>query len=195
MGGEVWGRDWLDEVRNRATVIEGFAHLLVAGVAPHQTAEHARRILDQAQCLRRLLAVDDCGGPASPVDLRPAPTDVGRLVRGTVAAMDEGSTGTVLVSAPGGPVAGVDARRVAGVLAALLTDAARHLPAGGAIEVDVRGEGGSAAISWRHPGRARGSDEVLDLYRGRAVARAHGGDLTVEESESDTTVTLRLPME
>ncbi|MFZ0530772.1 MAG: HAMP domain-containing sensor histidine kinase [Propionicimonas sp.] len=115
------------------------------------------------------------------------------------------------------PVVGADRTRIAQVLGNLLSNALRHTPEGGRVTVRVVADDAAVNIEVRDSGdgiaaehlphifeRFYRADTARDRDRGgtgvgltisRAIARAHGGQLTAasEGPGRGTTLTLRLP--
>ena len=115
------------------------------------------------------------------------------------------------------PVLEADSVRLLRVLDNLLSNAHRHTPRGGRVELCARFDDEQALIQVRDTGsgmdaatlervferyyqgddaRTRGSGTGLGLPISRAIARAHSGDLTaVSTPEVGTVFTLRVPVE
>lgn len=114
------------------------------------------------------------------------------------------------------PVLEADGVRLLRVLDNLLSNARRHTPPGGRVELGARFDDDQALIHVRDTGsgmdadtlgrvferyyrgddaRTRGSGTGLGLPISRAIARAHGGDLTAESTpQAGSVFTLRLPV-
>ncbi|MDF2825623.1 MAG: two component regulator - sensor kinase, partial [Mycobacterium sp.] len=113
-------------------------------------------------------------------------------------------------------VADVDPVRIAQVLANLGDNARRHTPTGGVITVDVASHGGAAVISVTDSGPGVPDDQRenifdrlvrledartrdhggagLGLSIARALARAHGGELTCPPHHPGARFVLELPL-
>ena len=166
-----------------------------------QDAEAASLALDR---LRRLIAdLLDVGRLEQGIfSVAPQPGDLASLVRGTVEALQDGTT-TIRLDAPAQVPAVVDADRLCQALENLLTNALRHSPPGAAVHVEVKTEeqdGGGWAIvtvADEGPGIAadllprlfnryvRGSGSSgrgLGLFLASRIAAAHGGKLTVDST-------------
>jgi signal transduction histidine kinase len=79
------------------------------------------------------------------LELRPAPTDIGALVRGRVEtqaplAWRQRKVQLLAEVPPEGPIAQVDAQRVAQIVSNLLSNAIRHTPPGGLVAASVVAE-------------------------------------------------------
>ncbi len=186
-----------------------------------------RILTDQIDRISRL--ADDLGEVSAAeegrLNLARRPTDPTVLAEAAVLAARDGfeRKGVTLVLQPsdvGGPRlvdVDVDASRIGQVLGNLLSNALRHTPSGGRVEVSVEasradvvltvsddGEGIPAEHLPRIFDRFYRVDAARDRVHGgtgvglaisRAIARAHDGDLTAESGGSGrgSTFTLRLP--
>jgi signal transduction histidine kinase len=143
------------------------------------------------------------------------PCDVTALCR---EAVEETATANpacaVEVLAPGSCYATVDEGSILQLMSNLLSNAVQHGSANGRIRVSVACEDESIVIEVTNPGRQIPAEELphvfeplfrgsghreatgslgLGLYIARTIAVAHGGDIDVASSESETTFTVRLP--
>lgn len=153
------------------------------------------------------------------LDLRPA--DANGLAEAAVLAAREAfdRKGVALDLVPAGVAvtASADPARIGQVLANLLSNALRHTPEGGRVEVSVRGEGATVRIAVTDSGDGIAPEHLehvferfyrIDTARDRehggtgvglaisqAIAKAHGGELTAASGGSDlgATFTLSLP--
>jgi signal transduction histidine kinase len=114
---------------------------------------------------------------------------------------------------PGLPAVEVDPVRVREVIANLLTNALRHTPAGGSIDVRVRQVAQTLEIEVRDTGEGMSADDVahafdrfhkgrtsrgagLGLTIARNLVRAHGGEITIaSQPNRGTTVVVGLPLD
>ena len=155
------------------------------------------------------------------LNLQPRPSDLNVLAEDVVLAARDGferkGVELRLHQDPGEPIADVDPARIGQVLANLLSNALRHTPGGGRVEVAVAEDGDAVGIDVTDDGdgiaaehlpriferfyrvdaardRARGGTGV-GLAISRAIARAHGGELRAasEGPGQGTTILLRLP--
>ena len=127
---------------------------------------------------------------AGKLALRPAPTDVGALVRQSVetAAPLAWRTGRVQVVAevpPGLPQVTVDPDRLAQVLTNLLRNAVRHTPPGGIVAVVARADEASVVLEVRDTGEGISPEDLPRVFErfyrgagrgdGRGARRAGDG--------------------
>jgi two-component system OmpR family sensor kinase/two-component system sensor histidine kinase BaeS len=214
--------DVAHELRTPLTVIQGNLQAILDGVYPLDEAQVAG-LYDETRLLTRL--VDDLRelalAEAGQLRLERAPVDLGALAQGVTANfMSAAEAAGVKLSAPAGDgevqVLG-DADRLGQVLRNLLSNALRHTPAGQQVEVRVAAEGRHAALIVADTGTGISPEDlphVFDrFYRGsksrgrrvgsaglglaiaRQLARAHGGEISVESAEGvGTTFTVRLPI-
>jgi signal transduction histidine kinase len=208
--------DVAHELRTPLTVIQGRLEGLLDGVYPRDDRQLGE-LLDETRILSRL--IDDLRtlalSEAGTLTLQKESADIGALAAEAVRAVAGEASGrgvTIAAAAPPAlPAVDVDPVRVREVIGNLLTNALRHTPAGGSIEVRVRqvakaieievrdtGEGMSEAdvahaFDRFHKGRAsRGAG--LGLTIARNLARAHGGDITIASQPSrGTSVVVTLP--
>jgi signal transduction histidine kinase len=156
------------------------------------------------------------------LNLAPRPTDPNALAEAAVLAARDGferkGVELRLQPLPGDPLLiAADASRIGQVLGNLLSNALRHTPSGGRVEVSVDDEGEDVVLAVSDDGdgvpaehlprifdrfyrvdAARDRDHGgtgVGLAISRAIAIAHGGDLvaTSEGSGKGTTLSLRLP--
>jgi two-component system OmpR family sensor kinase len=135
--------DIAHELRTPLTVIRGQLEALLDGVFP-LTQEQLAPIYDEALLLSRLVADlrELALAEAGQLKIEPQPVDMGTLAGRIVAAVepaaaDKGVALTLHVSPPP-PTVSADADRLSQVMHNLLSNALRHTPAGGRIEVSVK---------------------------------------------------------
>lgn len=134
--------DVTHELRTPLSVIRGQAEAIADGVYPAD-ASHLAPILDATAALDRLvedlrtLVLTDAGN----LVLHKEPTDLGALVRDTVESFrsQAESRGLSLTTdiAANAPTIEVDPARIRQVIGNLLSNAIRHTPSGGSVQVDV----------------------------------------------------------
>jgi signal transduction histidine kinase len=113
------------------------------------------------------------------LELRPAPTDVGELVRGLVEtqaplAWQQRRVEVLAEVPPSGPIALVDGQRTTQIVSNLLSNAVRHTPPGGLVAVSAVQDGDTVGIEVRDTG-AGIPDEVLPRVFERFVRGQDGG--------------------
>ena len=204
------------ELRTPLTVIQGNLEALLDGVYPAD-AEHLQLLLDETRILERL--IDDLRTltlvEAGSLVLHRAPTDVGALLNevagGHRSQADSAGIGLNVTVADGMPLLDIDPARIREVIANLLTNALRHTPRDGSVELSAESAGDGATISVRDTGtgmppeqlqrvfdrfyRSPGSPGTgLGLPIARSLVEAHGGSMTAtSEPERGTTIRFTLP--
>lgn len=203
-------QDAVHELRTPLTVIEATASAVIDGVYTLEP-RHLETIRAQGRLLARV--VDDLRtislAESHALELRPEPIDAGAALRDAASgfgARAERDGIHLTLDAPETLVAEADPERLRQMLGALVDNAIRHTPAGGAITLagtatdgvvrfDVRDSGpGVAAEDLPHVferfyqadpsrDRARGSSG-LGLAIVKALAEAHGGAVGVENAVS-----------
>ena len=209
--------DVTHELRTPLTVLQGEIELQLDGVHPRDD-ERLHLLLDQTRTLDRL--VEDlrtlASGDAGQLVLHPESVELGAVVGDAVAALAPlaGRGGVeVAVTAPASVVVDADPFRVAQVVTNVMTNAIRHTPPGGRVDVEVAAQGGAAVVtvSDTGPGIAGDPDRIFDRFAraadsggsrlGLSIARqlvvAHHGTITAAnrpEGGARITVTLPLPV-
>ena len=196
--------DITHELRTPLTVIQGNLEGLLDGVYPADE-EHLSPILDETRTLSRLiddlrtLALADRGA----LDLRREDVDLAVLAHETVAGVRAaadaaGVSMTVREVDEDLPPVSADPTRIREVLGNLLSNALRHTPAGGSVNVEVAlGSGSAVAVTVRDSGSGIAPDVLPRVFErfvrtpdspgsglGLAIARdlveAHGGTIVAE---------------
>ena len=208
--------DVAHELRTPLTVIQGKLEGLIDGVYPRDERQ-LREVLDETHLLTRLvedlrtLALTESGG----LKLQREATDVVDLARGVVRAFDAEATarGVALHLAAADAVAplSIDPLRVREVFANLLSNAVRHTPSGGTVEIRIGNTDHAVMIEVRDTGEGMSPDELaraferfykgasssgsgLGLTIARNLVRAHGGEMTGRSQPGrGTTITFTLP--
>jgi signal transduction histidine kinase len=209
--------DITHELRTPLSVIRGQAEAIADGVYPADTA-HLAPILDATQTMDRLvedlrtLALTDTGS----LVLHKEPTDVGALVHDAVESFrsQAESTGLSLGAevADSLPVVEVDPARMRQVIGNLLSNAIRHTPRDGSVNVAVGSDQNLLTITVSDTGEGVSPDLLPHIFErfvkgpnstgsglGLAIAReivsAHAGRLEVQSSpQTGTIATIFLPL-
>lgn len=200
--------DIAHELRTPLTVIQGNVEALQDGIFP-LSVEALDPILNKTQLLRRL--VEDLRqlslAEANQLPLERHPADLHELIAQTVEAFQsaaaERSIAINLENRASTPLLNIDRQRIQQVLINLLSNALRHTPDGGVVNVLLTHEDNKARVSVRDSGtgipaaalpyvfdrfyrvdqgRARaadGSGSGLGLAVARAIVQAHGGDIGI----------------
>jgi signal transduction histidine kinase len=203
------------ELRTPLTVIQGNLEALLDGVYPADAA-HLEPILAETRILERL--IDDLRtltlAEAGSLVLHREPTDLGTLLNDVSASYrsqaDEAGI-TVNVTAPDDlPLVDIDPTRIREVVSNLLTNALRHTPPDGTVELSAALEDGQTAVTIRDNGSGVPPDELdkifdrfyrspdspgsgLGLPIARSLIEAHGGTMTAAaEVGSGTTIRFTL---
>jgi signal transduction histidine kinase len=194
--------DVTHELRTPLTVMQGNLEALLDGVYPHDD-EHLAPILEETRVLARLvedlrtLSLAESGA----LKLHKEPTDLEILIEETAAAFrTQADTDGVqlLVNTPGDlPPLELDPVRIREVIANLITNALRHTPAGGLIEITATQAQSQIQLTVRDTGSGIAPDDLPHIFDrfykseqsrgtglGLAIARnlvaAHGGEITVQ---------------
>ncbi|MHB8688735.1 MAG: sensor histidine kinase [Candidatus Dormibacteraceae bacterium] len=204
------------EFRTPLTVIRGQAEAIGDGVYPSD-ALHLAPILDATETLDRLvedlrtLVLTDAGS----LVLHKEPTDLGSLAADTVESFKtQADAAHVRLSSD---IAGnldpvdLDPARIRSVLGNLLSNAIRHTPSGGSVEVAVNRSGDGTALAVNDTGEgipaellprvferfvkgASSPGSGLGLAIAHDIVAAHGGKLEIQSVQgTGTTARLTLP--
>ena len=200
--------DIAHELRTPLTVIQGNVEALQDGIFP-LSVEALDPILDKTQLLRRL--VEDLRqlslAEANQLPLERDPAYLHELIAQAVEAFQsaaaERSIAINLENRASTPLLNIDRQRIQQVLINLLSNALRHTPDGGVVNVSLTHEDNRVRVSVRDSGtgipaaalpyvfdrfyrvdqgRARaadGSGSGLGLAVTQAIVQAHGGDIGI----------------
>jgi signal transduction histidine kinase len=205
------------ELRTPLSVIQGSVEALIDGVYPAD-AEHLEPILDEIQVMERLiedlrtLSLVEAGS----LVLHREPTELASLLREIAAGYrgqaEQAGVQLIVTVADNVPSLLLDPARIREVVSNLLTNALRHTPAGGSIDLAARLVGNEAEVTVRDTGSGMSRDELdrifdrfyrspdspgsgLGLPIARDLVEAHGGTLTAtSELGRGTTIRFTLPL-
>jgi two-component system sensor histidine kinase BaeS len=204
--------DVAHELRTPLAVMQGRLEGITDGIYP-ASSEQIAALATEARTLARL--VDDLGSlanaEAGALSLRKEPTDIAALLHDTASAFASRAGVTVRVEADQLPTLEIDPIRIREVVGNLVSNAVRHAPAGSSVTIQGSTKGDVVTIVVRDEGPGIPADRLprifdrfskdpdspgsgLGLYIARALARAHGGEVTVASTTgSGTTMTVTLP--
>jgi signal transduction histidine kinase len=207
--------DVAHELRTPLTVMQGTLEGMLDGVYPRDERGLAEA-LEQTRVLSRLvedlrtLAMSESGA----LTLEKEPVDIAALARDIVRAFaaDAASRGVTLEAAAADvPSIDADPLRIREVLSNLVSNAVRHTPAGGRVEIRVASGDGALTVEVRDTGTGMAEKELrrafdrfhkgvgshgsgLGLTIARSLAVAHGGDIRASSAPGQgTTMTVTLP--
>jgi len=188
------------ELRTPLTVIQGNLEALLDGVYPADAA-HIEPILAETRILERL--IDDLRtltlAEAGSLVLHREPTDLGALLNEVTAGYrsQAESAGIFLkvTVADDMPLLAIDPARIREVISNLVTNALRHTPRDGIVELSAERADNGAAVSARDTGQGIPPDQLdrifdrfyrspdspgsgLGLPIARSLVDAHGGSMT-----------------
>jgi two-component system, OmpR family, sensor histidine kinase BaeS len=202
--------DVTHELRTPLSVIRGQAEAISDGVYPADSA-HLAPILDATATLDRLvedlrtLVLTDAGS----LVLHKEPTDIGALVRDMLESFrsQSESKGVALTAAIADtlPAMEVDPARIRQVIGNLLSNAIRHTPSGGSVNVDVSSAADRLTIEVADTGEGippdllphvferfvRGASSTgsgLGLAIAHDIVAAHGGTIELRNGERSGVV-------
>jgi signal transduction histidine kinase len=209
--------DIAHELRTPLTVVQGKLEGLLDGVYPRDDRQ-LDELLEETRILSRL--IDDLRtlalSEAGTLTLEKEPTDVGALAADAARAAGAEASArgiTIAVEAPTGlPPIDLDPVRIREVIGNLLTNALRHTPPGGAIDLRLRQASVAIEIEVRDTGEGMTADELarafdrfhkgsgsrgsgLGLTIARNLVVAHGGEVRLaSEPGRGTTAVVTLPL-
>ena len=204
------------ELRTPLAVIRGNVEGLIDGVYPAD-AEHLAPILEETRLMERLiedlrtLTLLEAGSLA----LHREPTDLAALIRdaagGYQAQADGAGVALTVTTADNIPDVPVDPARIREVVTNLLTNALRHTPWGGTVDVGLERRAHEAIVSVHDTGAGMSPEELerifdrfyrspdspgsgLGLPIARNLVEAHGGTMTAtSERGRGTTIRFTVP--
>ena len=204
------------ELRTPLTVIQGNLEALLDGVYPADAA-HLEPILAETRILERL--IEDLRtltlAEAGSLLLHREPTDLGTLLTDVAASYrgqaDQSGIVLTVTVADDIPTLDIDAARIREVASNLLTNALRHTPRDGRVELLAELAGDEAVVQVRDTGAGIPPDQLdrifdrfyrspespgsgLGLPIAKSLVEAHGGGLTAESPPgAGTTIRFTLP--
>lgn len=205
------------ELRTPLTVIQGNLEALLDGIYPAD-AQHLEPILAETRILERL--IDDLRTltlvEAGSLVLHREPTDLGALlndVAGSYRSQADQAGVTLTVTVEGDPpTLDIDPARIREVVANLLTNALRHTPRDGTVEVSASIADDEAVVTVHDSGSGIAPDHLdrifdrfyrspdspgsgLGLPIAKSLVEAHGGTIrATSEAGAETTVRFTLPL-
>jgi signal transduction histidine kinase len=198
------------ELRTPLTVIQGNLEALLDGVYPADP-EHLELILAETRILERL--IEDLRTltlvEAGSLVLHRESTDLGSLLREVVAGYrgqaEQAGIALTVTAADDLPQLDVDPARIREIVSNLLTNALRHTPHDGTVELSARLTGDDAVVEVRDSGSGMTPgqlDRVFDrFYRSpdspgsglglpiaRSLVEAHGGTIAASSDPGGGTI-------
>ena len=178
--------DVTHELRTPLTVIGGGLEAMLDGVHP-MDADHVAPLLAETEVMERLL--EDLRtlslAEAGALPLHREPADLVEVAADALAAQQPVAAAKgVRISLGGDPAleTSVDPVRVREIVTNLLTNAIRHTPSGGSVDVTVRAVRGEAVIEVRDTGEGIAAADlahVFDRFERRADSGGSGLGLTI----------------
>jgi signal transduction histidine kinase len=204
------------ELRTPLTVIQGNLEALLDGVYPADAA-HLEPILAETRMLERL--VEDLRtltlAEAGSLVLHREPTDVGALLTDVATShrsqADQSGINLTVVVADQLPTLDIDPARIREVVANLLTNALRHTPRDGMVEVSAAPADDGVKVTVRDTGSGIAPDQLerifdrfyrspdspgsgLGLAIAKSLVEAHGGVMTAASGDAGgATIRFTLP--
>jgi len=204
------------ELRTPLTVIQGNLEALLDGVYPADAA-HLEPILAETRILERL--IDDLRtltlAEAGSLVLHREPTDLGALLNEVAASYrsqaEQAGIDLQVTVAEDLPALDIDPARIREVVSNLLTNALRHTPRDGTVELSAELADGHASVTVRDTGSGIPPDELdkifdrfhrspespgsgLGLPIAKSLVEAHGGSVSATSApETGTTIRFTLP--
>jgi len=204
------------ELRTPLTVIQGNLEALLDGVYPADPA-HLEPILAETRILERL--IDDLRtltlAEAGSLVLHREPTDLGALLNEVAASyrgqFDEAGIDLTVNAANDLTPLDIDPARIREVVSNLLTNALRHTPRDGTVELSAELSDGEAAVTVSDTGSGIPADQLdrvfdrfyrspdspgsgLGLSIAKSLVKAHGGTIAASsEAGHGATIRFNLP--
>ena len=205
------------ELRTPLTVIQGNLEALLDGVYPAD-AEHLQPILEETRVLERL--IDDLRtltlAEAGSLVLHREPTDLGALLNEVAAAYrsqaEQAGIALAVKGADDVPTLDIDPARIREVVSNLLTNALRHTPRDGKVELSAHLADDRVEVTVHDTGSGIPADQLdrifdrfyrspdspgsgLGLPIARSLVEAHGGLMSAtSETGAGTTIRFTLPL-
>jgi signal transduction histidine kinase len=205
------------ELRTPLTVIQGNLEALLDGVYPADAA-HLQPILEETRLMERL--IEDLRTltlvEAGSLVLHREPTDLGALLNEVAASYrsqaEQAGIALAVTTAGDLPTLNVDPARIREVVSNLLTNALRHTPRDGKVEVSAQLAGDQFEVAVHDTGSGIPSDQLdrifdrfyrspdspgsgLGLPIAKSLVEAHGGAITARsEVGSRTVIRFSLPL-
>ena len=205
------------ELRTPLTVIQGNLEALLDGVYPAD-AEHLQPLLDETRVLERL--IEDLRtltlAEAGSLVLHREPTDLGALLTDVAASYrgqaDQAGIALTVTAPDSLPALDVDPARIREVVSNLLTNALRHTPRGGKVELSAALADDHVEVTVHDTGSGIPPDQLerifdrfhrshdspgsgLGLPIARSLVEAHGGTMAAtSEPGAGTTIRVALPI-
>jgi signal transduction histidine kinase len=205
------------ELRQPLTVIQGNIEALIDGVYPADAA-HLEPILAETRILEHL--IDDLRtltlAEAGSLVLHREPTDLGALLNDVAASYrsqaDQSGISLTVTVPDNLPPLDIDPARIREVMSNLLTNALRHTPRDGRVEVSAALADDQVEVTVRDTGSGIPPDQLdrifdrfyrspdspgsgLGLPIAKSLVEAHGGTISAtSEAETGTTIRVILPV-
>lgn len=204
------------ELRTPLTVIQGNLEALLDGVYPADAA-HLQPILEETRLMERL--IEDLRTltlvEAGSLVLHREPTDLGALLNEVAAGYrsqaDEGGVALTVTAATDLPTLDVDPARIREVVSNLLSNALRHTPRDGKVELSARLVDRNVEVTVHDTGSGIPPDQLekifdrfyrspdspgsgLGLPIAKSLVEAHGGTIGASsEAREGTAISFGLP--
>jgi signal transduction histidine kinase len=204
------------ELRTPLTVIQGNLEAIIDGVYPADPA-HLEPILAETRILERLiedlrtLTLAEAGSLVlhrEPTDLRTLLTDLAASYRSQA---EQAGISLAVTVADDLPILDIDPARIREVISNLLTNALRHTPRDGKVELSAAPAGDQVAVTVHDTGGGIPADQLdrifdrfhrspdspgsgLGLPIAKSLVEAHGGSITAtSEGGGGATIRVTLP--
>lgn len=204
------------ELRTPLTVIQGNLEAIIDGVYPADPA-HLEPILAETRILERL--IEDLRtltlAEAGSLVLHREPTDLRALLNDLAASYrtqaEQAGIALTVAAADDLPILEIDPARIREVISNLLTNALRHTPRDGTVELSAALAGDQVEVTVHDTGSGIPADQLdrifdrfyrspdspgsgLGLPIAKSLVEAHGGTITgISEARSGTSIRVRLP--